>query len=69
MLPVIVRNLIEGTEYDIQVLAISIDDQQAIGEKIRALYPGFKSIRAISTGCNHFWFFLMRYKTFCFQAS
>ncbi|KAF7270305.1 hypothetical protein GWI33_016706 [Rhynchophorus ferrugineus] len=46
----LIRNLLEGTEYDIQVLAISIDDQQAISEKIRALYPGFKSIRAISTG-------------------
>ncbi|XP_030745787.1 protein borderless [Sitophilus oryzae] len=46
----LIRNLIEGSEYDIQVLAISIDDQQAISEKIRTLYPGFKSIRAISTG-------------------
>lgn len=46
----IITNLSEGTEYDIQVLAVSIDDQQAISEKVRALYPGFKSIRAISTG-------------------
>lgn len=46
----LVKNLLEGTEYDVQVLAKSIDDQQAVSDKLRVLYPGFKSIRAISTG-------------------
>ncbi|XP_060531403.1 protein borderless [Cylas formicarius] len=46
----LIRNLEEGSEYDIQVVALSFDDQQAISEKIRVLYPGFKSVKAISTG-------------------
>ncbi|XP_050307905.1 protein borderless [Anthonomus grandis grandis] len=46
----LIKNLLDGLEYDIQIIAVSIDDQQAISEKIRVLYPGFKSIKAISTG-------------------
>lgn len=51
---ILVKNLLEGTEYDVQVLAKSIDDQQAVSDKLRVLYPGFKSIRAISTGLISF---------------
>ncbi|XP_066245868.1 protein borderless isoform X2 [Euwallacea similis] len=46
----LIRNLSEGSEYDVQVLALSIDHQQAVSDKVRVLYPGFKSIRAVSTG-------------------
>ncbi|XP_018573358.1 protein borderless [Anoplophora glabripennis] len=46
----LITNLSEGNEYDIQVIALSLDDQQAISDKVRAVFPGFKSIRAVSTG-------------------
>ncbi|KAJ8922838.1 hypothetical protein NQ315_007873 [Exocentrus adspersus] len=46
----LITNLSEGNEYDIQVLALSLDDQQAITDKVRAVFPGYKSIRAVSTG-------------------
>ncbi|CAH1124627.1 unnamed protein product [Ceutorhynchus assimilis] len=46
----LIKNLEEGTEYDVQVLTVSVDDQQAVSDKVRVMYPGLKSIKAISTG-------------------
>ncbi|CAH0560339.1 unnamed protein product [Brassicogethes aeneus] len=46
----LITNLLEGNEYDIQVIALSLDDQQGVSEKVRAVFPGYKSIKAVSTG-------------------
>lgn len=40
----------EGAEYAIEVVALSEDDQQSVSDKITVIFPGFKSIRAASTG-------------------
>ncbi|CAH2008656.1 unnamed protein product [Acanthoscelides obtectus] len=45
-----ITNLSEGQEYDVQVVALSIDDQQAVSDKVRAVFPGYKSLGAVSTG-------------------
>ncbi|CAH1159788.1 unnamed protein product [Phaedon cochleariae] len=46
----LITNLSEGTEYDIQVVALSIDDQQSVSGKVIGVFPGYKSIRAVATG-------------------
>lgn len=46
----LVTDLSEGTEYNIQVIAVSMDDQQAISEKLTFQIPGYKKIKAVSTG-------------------
>lgn len=45
-----VTNLSEGAEYEIEVVALSRDDQQSVSDRITVIFPGFKSIRAASTG-------------------
>lgn len=40
----------EGAEYEIEVVALSQDDQQSVSDRITVIFPGFKSIRAASTG-------------------
>lgn len=47
---VVVSGLDDGKEYNIQVIAVSLDDQQSISEKITLVIPGYKRIRAVSTG-------------------
>lgn len=46
----LITSLSEGTEYDIQVVALSQDDQQSVSDKIKGTFPGFKSLRAVATG-------------------
>ncbi|VEN49372.1 unnamed protein product [Callosobruchus maculatus] len=46
----LITKISEGQEYDIQVVALSIDDQQAVSEKVRTTFPGYKSLGAVSTG-------------------
>uniref|UniRef100_A0A6P7FQ61 Protein borderless n=1 Tax=Diabrotica virgifera virgifera TaxID=50390 RepID=A0A6P7FQ61_DIAVI len=46
----LITSLAEGTEYDIQVVALSIDDQQSVSGKVKGTFPGFKSLRAVATG-------------------
>lgn len=43
-------NLVEGMEYNIQIIAVSFNDQQAVSEKFALMVPGYKKIRAVSTG-------------------
>ncbi|RZC43153.1 turtle, partial [Asbolus verrucosus] len=45
-----VTSLTEGNKYDIQIIAVSFDDQQSVSEKFTILIPGYKRIRAVSTG-------------------
>ncbi|KYB28100.1 Protein turtle-like Protein [Tribolium castaneum] len=46
----LLTSLSEGVEYNIQVVAVSFDDQQSVSERITLLVPGYKKIRAVSTG-------------------
>ncbi|KAG5877032.1 hypothetical protein JTB14_005254 [Gonioctena quinquepunctata] len=46
----LITDISEGVEYDIQVVALSVDDQQSISEKVKGIFPGFKSIKAVATG-------------------
>lgn len=46
----LITDLSEGVDYDIQVVALSLDDQQSVSSKVRGTFPGFKSIRAVATG-------------------
>nr|XP_023011586.1 protein borderless [Leptinotarsa decemlineata] len=46
----LITDIVEGIEYDIQVVALSIDDQQSVSEKVKGIFPGYKSIKAVATG-------------------
>ncbi|CAG9859891.1 unnamed protein product [Phyllotreta striolata] len=46
----LITNLLDGEDYAIDVVAVSLDDQQSVSSKVRGSFPGYKSIKAVATG-------------------